>query len=161
MTDESYNENEEWKQPGVERVYRNDQIAVSWEPKLCIHVGNCFRGLPEVFKPQSRPWISVDAGMADKIAKVVMTCPTGTLHFERLDDGPQESQPDETTIDARPNGPLYVRGQVRITGPGGPLIREDTRVALCRCGHSENKPFCDGSHRRVGFHTTNQPEGLD
>ena len=160
MTDESYNENEERKRPGIERVYRNDQIAVSWEPKLCIHVGNCFRGLPEVFKPQSRPWISVDAGTADKITDVVMTCPTGALHFERLDDGPQEPQPNETTIDARPNGPLYVRGQVRITGLGGRLIREDTRVALCRCGHSGNKPFCDGSHRRVGFRTTNRPEGL-
>ncbi len=160
MTDESYNENEERKRPGVERVYRNDQIAVFWEPKLCIHAGNCFRGLPEVFKPQSRPWVLVDAASADKIAEVVMTCPTGALHFERLDDGPQEPQPNETTIDARPNGPLYVRGQVRITGPGGRLIREDTRVALCRCGHSENKPFCDGSHRRVGFRTTNRPEGL-
>lgn len=159
MTDESYNENEERKRPGVERVYRNDQIAVSWEPKLCIHAGNCYRGLPEVFKPQSRPWISVDAASADEIAEVVMTCPTGALHFERLDDGPQEPQPDETTIDARPNGPLYVRGHVRITGPGGRLIREDTRVALCRCGHSENKPFCDGSHRRVGFRTTQQREG--
>jgi uncharacterized Fe-S cluster protein YjdI/CDGSH-type Zn-finger protein len=158
MTDETPDENEERKRPGVERVYRNDQIAVSWEPKLCIHAGNCFRGLPEVFKPQSRPWISLDAATADKIAGVVMTCPTGALHFERLDDGPQEPQPDETTIDVRPNGPLYVRGRVRITAPGGRLIREDTRVALCRCGHSENKPFCDGSHRRVGLQTTAQPK---
>jgi uncharacterized Fe-S cluster protein YjdI/CDGSH-type Zn-finger protein len=163
MISESYDEdeieNEERKRPDVERIYRNDQIAVYWEPKLCIHAGNCFRGLPEVFKPQSRPWVSVDAATADKIAEVVMTCPTGALHFERLDDGPQEPRPDETTIDARPNGPLYVRGQVRITGPGGRLIREDTRVALCRCGHSDNKPFCDGSHRRVGFRTTIPPQG--
>jgi len=159
MTDESYDENEERRRPGVERIYRNDQIAVLWEPKLCIHAGNCFRGLPDVFKPQSRPWVLVHAASADKIAEVVMTCPTGALHFERLDDGPQEPRPGETTIDARPNGPLYVRGRVRITGPGGRLIREDTRVALCRCGHSENKPFCDGSHRRVGFRTTQLPEG--
>jgi uncharacterized Fe-S cluster protein YjdI len=108
MTDESNDKNEERKRPGVERVYRNDQIAVSWEPKLCIHAGNCFRGPPEVFKPQSRPWVLVDAASADKIAEVVMTCPTGALHFERLDDGPQEPQPDVTTIDARPNGPLYI-----------------------------------------------------
>jgi uncharacterized Fe-S cluster protein YjdI/CDGSH-type Zn-finger protein len=158
MTDEPYDETEERKQPDVERVYRSDKIAVSWEPKLCIHAGNCFRGLPEVFKPQSRPWISVDAAAADKIAEVVLTCPTGALHFERLDDGPQETQPDRTIIEARPNGPLYVRGQVRITGLGGRLIREDTRLALCRCGRSENKPFCDGSHRRVGFRTTKLSE---
>ena len=44
-----------------------------------------------------------------------------------------------------------VRGQVRIVDPNGGLIREDTRVALCRCGASGNKPFCDGSHRRIGF----------
>lgn len=155
---ESYNENEERKRPGVERAYRNDQIIVLWEPKLCIHAGNCFRGLPEVFQPESRPWVKIDAATADKIAEVDMTCPTGALHFERLDGGPQEPQPEETIINARHNGPLYVRGHLRITGPGGRLIREDTRVALCRCGHSENKPFCDGSHRRVGFRTATQTE---
>jgi CDGSH-type Zn-finger protein/uncharacterized Fe-S cluster protein YjdI len=161
VTIESDNEDEVRKRPDVELIYRNDQIAVSWEPKLCIHVGNCFRGLPEVFRPQSRPWISVDAATADEIAEVVMTCPTGALHFERLDGGSQEPQPEETTIDARPNGPLYIRGKVRILGPGGHLIREDTRLALCRCGHSENKPFCDGTHRRIGFRTTKPPESAD
>ena len=147
------NENEARRRTGVERVYSNDRIAVLWEPKLCIHAGYCFRGAPEVFQPENRPWVNVDGATPEKIAEVVMRCPTGALHFERFDGGAQESQPDETTIDARPNGPLYVRGHMRITGPGGQLIREDTRVALCRCGHSENKPFCDGSHRRVGFRT--------
>ena len=157
-TEEPSNEHEGRKRTGVERVYRNASIAVSWEPKLCIHAGNCFRGLPEVFQPQSRPWITVDASDADKIAEVVMACPTGALHFERLDGGPQEPQPESTTINPRLNGPLYVRGHVRIMGSGGSLIREDTRVALCRCGHSENKPFCDGSHRRVGFRTVTTSE---
>jgi len=153
---EPVNENEARRRPGVDRVYQNSEIAVSWEPKLCIHAGYCFHGLPGVFQPKNRPWVKVDAATAGKIAEIVMTCPTGALHFERLDGGPQEPQPEETTVDARPNGPLYVRGHVRITGPGDHLIREDTRVALCRCGHSENKPFCDGSHRRVGFRTTDQ-----
>src|SRR4026208_1113668 len=148
-------ENEARRRAGVERVYQNGEIAVLWEPKLCIHAGYCFRGLPEVFQPESRPWVKVDAAPADKIAEVVMTCPTGALHFERFDGGPQEPQPEETTIDARANGPLHVRGHGRIVGPGGPSIREDTRVALCRCGASENKPFCDGSHRRIGFSTKN------
>ena len=138
---------------GVARTYRSDQVAVFWEPRLCIHVGHCFRGLPEVFQPMQRPWVKVDAATADRIAEVVMTCPTGALHFERLDGGPEEPAPEETTLEARPNGPLFVRGRIRITRPDGELIREDTRVALCRCGHSENKPFCDGSHRRVGFRT--------
>jgi len=158
LENETPPENEERKQPGVERIYRNEQIAVTWEPKLCIHSGYCFRTLPEVFQPESRPWVKVDAATADQIAEAVMLCPTGALHFERLDGGPQEPQPEDTTINARPNGPYYVRGKIRITGPGGQVIREDTRVALCRCGHSENKPFCDGSHRRVGFRTTPQSD---
>jgi len=157
MHDEFPPENEARKRPGVEREYRSRQgeILVYWEPKMCNHTGSCFRGLPGVFKPQHRPWVLVDAASADEIADVVMTCPTGALHFERFDGGPQEPRPEETTIDARPNGPLHVRGRVRIVGPGGQLIREDTRVALCRCGVSENKPFCDGSHRRIGFSTKN------
>jgi hypothetical protein len=43
---------EERQRQGVERVYRNDQIVVSWEPRRCIHAGSCFRGLPQVFKPR-------------------------------------------------------------------------------------------------------------
>lgn len=158
MESQPNNADEDRKRPGVERVYRNAQIAIAWEPKLCIHVGKCFRSLPEVFQPQTRPWVKVDAATADQIAEVVMTCPTGALHFERLDDGRQEPQPEETTINMWPNGPLFVRGQVRMVGPDGHPIREDTRVALCRCGHSGNKPFCDGSHIRVGFRTTELPK---
>lgn len=145
---------EERKQPGVERVYQNDQIAVYWEPKLCIHAGNCFHGLPQVFDPYARPWVNVNSAPADRIGRVVATCPTGALHFERLDGGEQETAPGETVIDARPNGPLFIRGQLKIVEVGGHVIREDTRVALCRCGHSENKPFCDGTHRTIGFKTT-------
>jgi CDGSH-type Zn-finger protein len=50
-----------------------------------------------------------------------------------------------------PKGPLFLRGRIQIRDAEERLIREDTRVALCRCGASENKPFCDGSHRRIGF----------
>lgn len=157
MESEPHKTDEERKRPGVERVYRNSQIAVSWEPKLCIHVGNCFRALPDVFQPESRPWLKIDAATADQIAGAVMSCPTGALHFERLDGGPPEPQPEGTTISLRPNGPLAIRGPVRIVGLGNEVIREDTRVVLCRCGHSANKPFCDGTHREVGFRTT--PEG--
>jgi len=135
---------------GPRRVYANDAIEVHWEPKLCIHARSCVRGLPGVFDPDRRPWVDVDAADADAIAATVLTCPTGALHFRRLDGGPQE-EPQETTVEVLPNGPLVVRGEVRIEDVDGRLICEDTRVALCRCGGSENKPFCDGTHRRIGF----------
>ena len=136
---------------GPRRVYANDAIEVHWEPRLCIHTRNCVRQLGEVFDPGRRPWVDVDAAAPDAIAATVLTCPTGALHFRRRDGGAQEDAPEEATFEAQSNGPLFVRGRVRVVDADEHLIREDTRLALCRCGASQNKPFCDGSHRRVRF----------
>ena len=141
----------ERKNPGVAREYRSDKIVVSWEPEYCIHTANCLMGLPEVFDVGRRPWVSIDAASAGEVARVVMTCPTGALHFKRLDGGEQEAAPEETSVQPRNNGPLFVRGRVKIVDSQGHVVREDTRIALCRCGQSSNKPFCDGTHRAVGF----------
>jgi CDGSH-type Zn-finger protein/uncharacterized Fe-S cluster protein YjdI len=144
---------------GPRNSYANDAIEVLWEPKLCIHVRNCVRGLPHVFDPERRPWIDVDAADAGAIAAPILTSPTGALHFRRLDGGAQEEEPSATTVEPHPDGPMFVRGQVRIVDNEGRLIREDTRLALCRCGAARNKPFCDGSHRRIGF--TTAPEAAE
>jgi uncharacterized Fe-S cluster protein YjdI/CDGSH-type Zn-finger protein len=141
------------EQRGPRRVYRSDAIEVHWEPRFCIHTGNCVRGLGRVFDPSARPWVDVDAADPEAIARTIVTCPTGALHFRRLDGGAQEEAAAETTVEPRPNGPLFVRGRLKIVSADGDVIREDTRLALCRCGASQNKPFCDGSHRRVGFTT--------
>ena len=138
---------------GPRRVYRSGAIEVYWEPHFSIHTGSCVRGLGRVLDPLARPWIDVGAADPDAIARTILTCPTGALHFRRLDGGAQEECPAETTLEPRPNGPLFVRGRLKVVGADGHVIREDTRLALCRCGASENKPFCDGSHRHVGFTT--------
>lgn len=135
---------------GVERIYRNEYIAVYWDRTQCIHVGHCFQGLPAVFKPRERPWVDVNLADPDQIAEIVMRCPSGALRFERLDGGPQEPVSAETTISPQPNGPLYLRGQLRLVGEDG-SERVETRMALCRCGHSANKPFCDNTHLRANF----------
>jgi CDGSH-type Zn-finger protein len=49
------------------------------------------------------------------------------------------------------NGPLKVEGPVRVTSPDGTIIKEADKVFLCRCGFSEKKPFCDGSHSRKNW----------
>ena len=143
----------ERRRRGEARVYADGRIEVEWEPRLCIHTQRCVHTLPEVFDAQARPWIRLDRADADRIAGAVALCPTGALHFRRLDGGPEEEAPAEPVVVPRPNGPLFVHGRVRIEDADGTLIREDTRLALCRCGASENKPFCDGSHRRIGFQT--------
>jgi uncharacterized Fe-S cluster protein YjdI len=144
---------EERKQPGVEREYRTGEIVVYWEPNLCIHTARCLQFLPQVFDVHRRPWVKVDVASAAEIAETVMRCPTAALRYERLDGGLQEEPPKKTQIEATQNGPLYVRGNLEILNQDG-SIRQLPRAALCRCGHSSNKPFCDNSHRVVGFRTT-------
>jgi uncharacterized Fe-S cluster protein YjdI len=141
---------EERKREGVQRVYRGESIEVIWQPEYCIHASFCWRNLPDVFQPRTAPWVKPDKAPADEIAWVVSACPTGALSYRRLDGGPEEPVPDVTVVEPQPNGPLYLRGRLQITRPDG-SVREATRAALCRCGQSGNKPFCDGSHSLTGF----------
>lgn len=65
---------------------------------------------------------------------------------------PAMSQSESTvTITALADGPLEVSGEVEILAADGAVIKESTKSFLCRCGHSEKKPFCDGAHKREGF----------
>ncbi|MEO8457608.1 MAG: (4Fe-4S)-binding protein [Chloroflexota bacterium] len=144
-------EQEERKKSGVSREYANDAITVFWDAKYCIHTAACINGLPGVFDPQARPWIDISQAAADDIAEVVMRCPTGALHFRRNDGGPEEVGSEQITVQPRKNGPLFARGKIEVVDVQGNLVRDDTRVAFCRCGQSSNKPFCDGTHRAIGF----------
>ncbi len=136
---------------GVSRQYRSADILVNWEPEYCIHSARCWRNLPAVFDPQARPWVKADAAGTDEIAWVVGACPSGALSFERLDGGPAEPVPETASVEPQADGPLYFRGRIRIVDSQGNVVREATRAALCRCGHSQNKPFCDLCHLRAGF----------
>jgi uncharacterized Fe-S cluster protein YjdI len=59
--------------------YSNGEISVVWKPKLCIHAGACFLGLPEVFDPNRKPWIDPMAATTDELKKQVAKCPSGAL----------------------------------------------------------------------------------
>lgn len=133
------------------RHYADAEIDVSYDAPRCIHAAACLRGLPAVFDKARRPWILPTAAAADAIATVIATCPSGALHFTRRDGGAAETPPEDNTIVPMPRGPLYVRGRVQLRSADGTLIVEDMRLALCRCGQSHNKPFCDNSHRQASF----------
>ena len=137
--------------------YRNDSIVVHWDAGRCIHTAICTRTLPQVFDVGRRPWIAVDGADAEEIAAAVRRCPTGALRYDRLDTGAGEPAPEVTTVVPIRNGPLYLRGKLRIATPDGTVLSEETRFALCRCGASGNPPFCDNSHRTVGFRSADPP----
>lgn len=136
------------------REYRGRDIAVRWYASRCIHSAACIRALPGVFDARRRPWIEVDAADADAVAEAVLRCPTGALHYERLDGGAPEPIPDVVEIRAVKDGPCYVRGRIDIVSEDGQVIRTDTRLALCRCGQSKHMPLCDNTHRATGFRTS-------
>lgn len=132
-------------------VFETRDIVVTWSKARCIHAAECVRGLPDVFEPGRRPWVLPAEGEPDSVARVILRCPTGALHFERRDGGANETPPDRNEVRVSRRGPLYVRGEIEITREDGSVILRDTRVALCRCGASRNKPFCDNQHLASGF----------
>ena len=133
------------------RVYESDDIKVSWSKTRCIHFQACVRGLHDVFNVEQKPWIQPQNASAEEVLEVVLRCPTGALHAERKDGEPTQSAPSENVVNVAPDGPLYFHGDIHIKDATGETVLEDTRVALCRCGASEHKPFCDGSHSEADF----------
>ncbi|MER3483178.1 MAG: hypothetical protein C4332_08530 [Meiothermus sp.] len=133
------------------RKYTSETVVVYYQPRLCIHAAECVRGLPQVFDTAKKPWIQPENAAADAIAKVVARCPSGALQFERLDGGAPEPKPEGLSAKLMPGGPIYLRGPIIVRDETGAVLYEGTRVALCRCGASKNKPFCDNSHREIGF----------
>jgi uncharacterized Fe-S cluster protein YjdI len=136
------------------RAYTAPGITVYYDARRCLHVASCVRSLPGVFDPKARPWIQPANAGADAVAAVVRTCPTGALHY--VLEGQEAEMPDETTtITPSPDGPLMIRGNLVIDTPQGE--QREVRAALCRCGHSGNKPYCDGTHATVGWTSAPDP----
>ena len=132
--------------------FNSDAITVTWSKRRCIHAAECVAGLPRVFQPGERPWIKLEHAAAEHVADIVRRCPTGALHYEPLDGATAEAPPESNTVRVTPNGPTYLYGDIEIRNEQDDVLLKDTRVALCRCGGSANKPFCDNSHRGRGFH---------
>lgn len=131
------------------KTYRGEGMTVQFDAQRCIHAAECVRRLPAVFDTQKRPWVQPANAENDAVAEVVMRCPTGALQFARQDGGEEEPTPQENSLTPVANGPLYVSGDVVLQLDGD--VQHETRVALCRCGGSSNMPFCDNSHRELGF----------
>lgn len=133
------------------RTYETDAIRVQYDAKRCIHAAECVHGLPAVFEPGRRPWIDPKGAPADELAAVIRRCPTGALQYKRLDGQDAETATGRNALVDSPDGPIYANGAIEIRSSTGALIAHELRAALCRCGASANKPYCDGAHAKVGF----------
>jgi len=124
--------------------YTGRAVDVTFDPVRCRHAAECLRGLPGVFDTGRRPWILPDGADPEEVVRVVARCPTGALRTHPTAPKASEQPVTPTTVTAVPGGPVLLRGDLRVTGPGGVHERE-TRAALCSCGRTVNAPYCDGS----------------
>ncbi len=139
--------------------YTNNEVTVVWKPKTCIHSTICWKGLIEVFNPKDRPWIKMNGAATERIIEQVRQYPSGALSYFLNAETPVDKSTDKVIaesanimkVEVTPNGPYLIKTECLIVHSDG---REETKtgtVALCRCGASANKPYCDGGHKKAGF----------
>lgn len=150
-----------------DRKYSNKEITVHWKPAKCIHATTCYRELREVFDPRKRPWVNMEGSSTNKIIDIVRRCPTDALTYEWNEKGKVSDKPPESalaiadklkTAENHPaeirimnDGPYVVEGDFTIIGSDGQELKRMLMTSFCRCGASEEMPFCDGSHRIEDF----------
>jgi CDGSH-type Zn-finger protein len=136
------------------RDYVGKEITIHDNRKICSHAKECVNNLPSVFKLGSKPWIDSDGSKMQDIINTVRKCPSGALSYSI--DGIEYRDPKEhrdPILTVLKNGPYYITGGIDLIGEniefGEGASKE--HYTLCRCGASENKPFCDGTHRTINF----------
>lgn len=131
--------------------YPGEHATVTWSRPLCIHIGECGRASGELFVGGRQPWCQPDLAGDDEVEEVVLRCPTGALSVDFADGSRPERADAVNTVQVAYDGPLFVRGDLQIDGAPEDVPGLKFRAALCRCGKSKNKPYCDNSHHDAGF----------
>ena len=85
------------------------------------------------------------------LIQTLKTCTSGALTYFMNDDSKSTDSSDETKIEVVENGPLLIHGNCMVNTPDGNAEGKENVTAFCRCGASENKPYCDGKHRNIEF----------
>lgn len=130
--------------------FPGNEIDVHWDKRLCIHIGECSYADNTLFQGDRDPWCVPDEVSRAEVREVCERCPSGALSYTDKHGEPEQAA-DENTMTLVYNGPVYATGQLNIDGAEPDMAGVKYRAALCRCGASNNKPFCDNSHLQSGF----------
>lgn len=131
--------------------YSGKEIDVFWDERLCIHIAECLKAEGGMFNLGRLPWCQPDLVSVEKAMEIVERCPTGSLFYKNKDGEITESAAEENTIFVTYNGPFFISGDLEIEGITEEMQGVKFRAALCRCGKSKNKPFCDNKHVEAYF----------
>jgi CDGSH-type Zn-finger protein/truncated hemoglobin YjbI len=151
--------------PDRRDAYPGQQITVLDNRGICAHSGFCTDRLPTVFHQGEEPFVAPSGGRMDEIVRAVRACPSGALSFA-VDGREAREQVDQTgrppSIEVSKNGPYRITGSIPLTDADGEPETRHTgssteHYSLCRCGQSQNKPFCSGMHWYVDFQDPPEP----
>jgi CDGSH-type Zn-finger protein/truncated hemoglobin YjbI/ferredoxin len=146
--------------PDRRDTYPGTQLTIFDNRGICQHSGLCTDRLPVVFRADGEPFVAPSGGRMDEIVRAVRECPSGALSLA-FDGAEARDLADwhglrEQAIEVCLDGPYRVTGALPLADAAGtqvPRAAGSSRehYALCRCGHSRNKPFCSGMHWYVRF----------
>jgi CDGSH-type Zn-finger protein len=128
-------------------IFQGEGAVITDDLSICSKAGYCKDRFTGVWQMLG----STDPAVRDRMKRMVELCPSGRLAWSESVGAPEHEPEYEPEIAVFRNGPLFVRGGVMVVGADGEPYEVRNRQALCRCGYSQNKPFCDGSHALVGF----------
>ena len=130
--------------------YNGETVTVHDNRGTCAHIGYCTDQLPEVFRGGAEPWIDPNGASGERIAEQTRRCPSGALSHS-VDGVERRDQDRPPTVQLVAAGPYFVTGGVELRDTERTEGASLEHYALCRCGRSKNKPFCDGTHWYVDF----------
>jgi CDGSH-type Zn-finger protein/truncated hemoglobin YjbI len=146
--------------PDRRDTYPGQQVMIFDNRGICQHSGFCTDRLPTVFRTGTKPFVAPSGGRMDEIIRAARDCPSGALSYA-IDGAEARDQVDwngtrEPGIQITKDGPYRISGAILLTAADGSPEPRATgfsaeHYALCRCGHSQNKPFCSGMHWYIGF----------
>ena len=140
--------------------YVGKGITIHDNRKICSHAAECVNNLSSVFKLNARPWINPNAAeTAEDIINTIRKCPSGALSYSVDGIEYRDQNERKPMITVSNGGPYLVTGGIDLIGDNSNIQWAEgsskEHYTLCRCGASNNKPFCDGMHRMINFKDDN------
>ena len=135
----------------ITKEYSNGELTIVWKPSKCIHSGECVKALPNVYKPKEKPWITIENATNLELKEQIKKCPSGALDFYMVNEVDEKTESVETCVEVLKDGPLLVHGAIKVKDIEGKETSKNRTTAFCRCGKSDNKPYCDGTHSKIEF----------
>jgi CDGSH-type Zn-finger protein len=129
-------------------TYPGDGMVMTDDRSICSHAGFCRNRITTVWRMIEE---TSDPVVRERLEATIDRCPSGALDRAADAEAPPAEPPFEPGIAVSQDGPLWVRGGIEVRSDDGSTYEVRNRITLCRCGRSRNKPFCDGSHDKVGF----------